>query len=62
MEGLLQTDRIQLLGMSRPLIRQPDLPNRWRDGTADNRATCISCNGCFNAIMQGKTAYCIQDA
>jgi 2,4-dienoyl-CoA reductase-like NADH-dependent reductase (Old Yellow Enzyme family) len=62
MEELLQTNQIDLLGMARPLIRQPDLPKGWLRGTADNRATCISCNGCFNVILQGKTAYCVQDA
>ena len=62
MEKLLQTNEIDFIGMARPLIREPDLPNRWLRGTGDNRAACISCNGCFNAITQGKTAYCIQDA
>jgi 2,4-dienoyl-CoA reductase-like NADH-dependent reductase (Old Yellow Enzyme family) len=62
MEKLLQTNEIDFLGMARPLIREPNLPNRWLRGTGDKRATCISCNGCFGAIMQGKTAYCTQDA
>jgi len=62
MEELLQTNEIDFLGMARPLIREPDLPNRWLRGTGANRARCISCNGCFNVMMQGNTAYCIQDA
>jgi len=62
MERILQTSEIDLMGMARPLIREPDLPNRWLRGEGGERATCISCNGCFGAIMQGKTAYCIQDA
>ncbi len=62
MEELLQTNEIDFIGMARPLIREPDLPNRWLRGTGGNSATCTSCNGCFDAIMQGKTAYCIQDA
>ncbi|MBW2063250.1 MAG: NADH:flavin oxidoreductase, partial [Deltaproteobacteria bacterium] len=62
MEKLLKTNEIDFLGMARPLIREPDLPNRWLKGRGDKKATCISCNGCFGAIMQGKTAYCIQEA
>jgi 2,4-dienoyl-CoA reductase-like NADH-dependent reductase (Old Yellow Enzyme family) len=60
MEKLLNTDEIDFIGMARPLIREPDLPNRWLEGTGDESAACISCNGCFEAIIQGKTAYCIQ--
>ncbi|MBU2551321.1 MAG: NADH:flavin oxidoreductase [Proteobacteria bacterium] len=61
-EKLLNTKEIEFIGMARPLIREPDLPGRWRKGTGADRAACISCNGCFGAIMQGKTAYCIQIA
>ena len=61
-ERLLQTNEIDFIGMARPLIREPDLPNRWLTGTGDNTAACVSCNGCFDAITQGKTAYCVQDA
>ena len=61
MEKLLKTNEIDFLGMARPLIREPDLPKRWLLGTADDRATCISCNGCFRAIIYGKTAYCVLD-
>jgi 2,4-dienoyl-CoA reductase-like NADH-dependent reductase (Old Yellow Enzyme family) len=62
MEKLLHTDEIDFIGMARPLIREPDLPNRWLQGIGDENAACISCNECFAAIMQGKTAYCTQIA
>jgi len=60
MEKLLNTLEIDFIGMARPLIREPDLPNRWLEGIGDEGTACISCNGCFEAIMQGKTAYCTQ--
>jgi 2,4-dienoyl-CoA reductase-like NADH-dependent reductase (Old Yellow Enzyme family) len=60
MEKLLNTNEIDFIGMARPLIREPDLPNRWLGGTGDESAACISCNGCFQSIMQGRTAYCTQ--
>jgi len=62
LEKLLKTDEIDFIGMSRPLIREPDPPQRWRKGAGEDSAGCISCNGCFGAIMRGKTAYCIQIA
>jgi 2,4-dienoyl-CoA reductase-like NADH-dependent reductase (Old Yellow Enzyme family) len=62
LEQLLNTKEIDFIGLARPLIREPGLPNRWLRGTGDENATCISCNGCFGVLMQGKTAYCVQDA
>jgi 2,4-dienoyl-CoA reductase-like NADH-dependent reductase (Old Yellow Enzyme family) len=62
MEKLLKTNEIDFIGMARPLIREPNLPNRWLEGVGEDRASCISCNGCIGAISKGKTAYCTQDA
>lgn len=61
LEKLLKTNEIDFIGMARPLIREPGLPNRWLQGTGQQSTSCISCNGCFSAIMQGKTAYCTQE-
>ena len=47
------------IALARPLIREPNLPNRWKAG--DRRpATCISCNACFKAGLKGGI-YCVQD-
>jgi 2,4-dienoyl-CoA reductase-like NADH-dependent reductase (Old Yellow Enzyme family) len=55
-EGL--TDYISL---SRPLIREPELVNRWKSG--DRRpATCISDNGCFKPTIEGRGVYCVVEA
>jgi 2,4-dienoyl-CoA reductase-like NADH-dependent reductase (Old Yellow Enzyme family) len=50
MEGVLESGEADLVGMSRPLIREPDLPNLMREGK--DKADCISCNKCtrFNKI------------
>ena len=46
MEAVLNKGKIEFLSLSRPLIREPDLPNRWRSG--DNApAKCVSCNMCY---------------
>jgi hypothetical protein len=39
---------VDFFGMARPLIREPDLPNRWLEGKSVE-SKCISCNNCFNA-------------
>lgn len=44
MEGVLQRGEADLVGMSRPLIREPDLPTLIKEGK--EAADCISCNKC----------------
>jgi len=45
MERILEEGSADLVSMSRPLIREPDLPRRLREG--QERASCISCNRCW---------------
>lgn len=48
------------ISMARPLIREPNLPNRWQAG--DRRsAACISCNGCFLPGIKEGGIYCVQE-
>lgn len=44
-EEILQRGDADLISISRPLIREPDLPNRFIAGK--DKADCISCNGCM---------------
>jgi len=39
--------------LSRPLIREPRLPGRWRHPYGGTLARCISCNGCFKTALRG---------
>jgi 2,4-dienoyl-CoA reductase-like NADH-dependent reductase (Old Yellow Enzyme family) len=48
---LLAQRHVDLIAMSRPLIREPNLANRWREGDRQ-RAKCISCNLCFDTALQ----------
>lgn len=50
-ETLLQRGDVDLVSMARPLIREPGLANRWREGDR-RRATCISCNLCLDAALE----------
>lgn len=51
---------MDFISMARPLIREPDLPNRWAKGEHDT-AACISCNGCFVPGIKEGGIYCIVD-
>lgn len=46
------------IAMSRPLIREPDLINRWKNGDR-RKAECKSDNLCFNPGFEGKGVYCV---
>lgn len=45
MEDVLRKGEADLISLSRPLIREPDLPNKFREGK--EAADCISCNDCM---------------
>lgn len=48
MEAVLDRSGIELLSLSRPLIREPGLPNRWASGDL-RPALCISSDGCYSS-------------
>jgi 2,4-dienoyl-CoA reductase-like NADH-dependent reductase (Old Yellow Enzyme family) len=59
-EAAISTHGIDFVAMSRPLIRQPDLPSRWEQG--DHRpAECISCNKCFVPGLRYGGIYCMAE-
>jgi 2,4-dienoyl-CoA reductase-like NADH-dependent reductase (Old Yellow Enzyme family) len=60
MQTLLDNNRADFFALSRPLIREPDLPNKWRKHKG-YVATCTSCNGCFRPGLTGKGIYCVLD-
>ncbi len=47
MNKTLNETAIEFLSMSRPLIREPNLINRWQSGNLKPSA-CVSCNSCYN--------------
>lgn len=48
------------ISLCRPLIREPGLVNRWRNG--DNRpALCNSDNLCFRPAFKGEGIYCVTE-
>lgn len=47
LEEIIQSGYADFIAMSRPLIREPDLPNRWLEGRGRETTECISCNSCI---------------
>jgi 2,4-dienoyl-CoA reductase-like NADH-dependent reductase (Old Yellow Enzyme family) len=56
-EQILKDSYADFISMCRPLIYEPDLPNRWKSGDI-SPAKCISCNSC-TVIMRSGPVYCV---
>ena len=51
-ENIIDDGVAELVGLARPLIAEPDLPRRWRDGD-EGRAQCRDCGGdCLAELKQ----------
>ena len=48
MQKILDNTKIELLSLSRPLLREPDFPLKLKDGSS-TESTCISCNACYGS-------------
>jgi N,N-dimethylglycine/sarcosine dehydrogenase len=54
--------QIDVVGMTRALIADPDLPRKARAGRLDDIRTCVGANeGCIDRIYQGKPVTCVQN-
>lgn len=59
-ERLINEGIADYISMSRPLIREPDLINRWKTGDF-RKAACVSDNQCFAPGMKGRGIYCVTE-
>jgi 2,4-dienoyl-CoA reductase-like NADH-dependent reductase (Old Yellow Enzyme family) len=59
MEEIVNQGHADLISMSRPLIREPMLVKRFREGKT-SEASCISCNKCFAAVFNAIPVKCYQ--
>lgn len=57
MEEILAQKDADLVSLSRPLIREADLPNRWLAGYT-KKAACISCNMCLETLVEENGLRC----
>lgn len=59
MAEIVENGEADFISMSRPLIREPDLINAWKNGSP-RKPACISCNQCGEAIRSGAAVHCVQ--
>ena len=59
-EKLFQEGTIDFIALSRPLIIEPSLPNRWKNGDL-SPPLCTSCNACFGSIRSGPVKCTIKE-
>jgi 2,4-dienoyl-CoA reductase-like NADH-dependent reductase (Old Yellow Enzyme family) len=59
-EKFLQEGICDFIAISRPLIREPELINRWKSGDT-SPSTCISDNMCYRPLREGKGLYCLTE-
>ena len=52
LEEIVQAGQIDFIALCRPLISEPDLPNRWREGRGSSGTDCISCNSCLHDMFE----------
>jgi 2,4-dienoyl-CoA reductase-like NADH-dependent reductase (Old Yellow Enzyme family) len=59
-EKLVNDGLTDYISLSRPLIREPALINRWKTGDL-RKATCISDNACFGPTLKGEGLHCVRE-
>jgi 2,4-dienoyl-CoA reductase-like NADH-dependent reductase (Old Yellow Enzyme family) len=57
-ERLVAEGTADYVAMSRPLICEPDLVNRWKNGDT-TKSACVSDNRCFNPARAGEGLRCL---
>jgi 2,4-dienoyl-CoA reductase-like NADH-dependent reductase (Old Yellow Enzyme family) len=57
-ERIIREGIADYVSLSRPLIREPDLVNRWKSGDT-GKAKCLSDNLCFEPARAGEGLYCV---
>ena len=52
-EKILDDGNADFIALARPLIREPNLPNRWLKGEGNTGVECIYCNACVGGMAKG---------
>jgi 2,4-dienoyl-CoA reductase-like NADH-dependent reductase (Old Yellow Enzyme family) len=57
-EELVREGTADYVSLSRPLICEPGLVKRWREGDR-RKSECVSDNACFGPALEGTGLYCV---
>src|SRR5216117_1917330 len=61
-DRLVAAGQIDVVGMTRALIADPELPRKACEGRLDDIRRCVGANeGCIDRIYQGKAVTCVQN-
>src|SRR6266566_5304882 len=61
-DQIVAAGHVDVVGMTRALIADPDLPRKACEGRPDDIRTCVGANeGCIDRIYQGKPVTCVQN-
>ena len=59
-EGILAAGQADMVSLARPLLADPEWPNKARAGRARSINTCIACNqACLDHVFENKLASCL---
>jgi 2,4-dienoyl-CoA reductase-like NADH-dependent reductase (Old Yellow Enzyme family) len=58
MEEVIKNQEADFISLCRPFIREPGIVNEWKSGN-HQRATCISCNKCLEALYRAEKLHCV---
>ena len=62
-EEILQQGKADFIGMARPLLADPELPNKAMSGHSERIRPCIGCNqGCLDYVFRMKPTSCLVNA
>lgn len=62
-EEILGNEQADMVSVGRPLIVDPELPEKYKSGRLEDIRTCIACNqGCFDSLLNFKPVSCTYNA
>lgn len=62
-EEIVDNEQADMVSIGRPLIVDPELPDKYKNGQFDDIRTCIACNqGCFDSLLNFKPVSCTYNA
>ncbi|OLN27695.1 FAD-dependent oxidoreductase [Desulfosporosinus metallidurans] len=62
-EEILEEGKADFIGMARPLLADPELPNKAMSGHSEKIRPCIGCNqGCLDYVFRMKPTSCLVNA